>query len=723
MDFISSRKTEKDREAIREARNRILDKAEQKSYKEAERKKRENEWMLPDLEEQISGGKKRKKEKKEKKSKKHKKEKKKKRKRDRSSSSSESSEDEWVEKKPEVSKHDEDKQVTERDSWMNLGFSAQSSALFGREQKVNEKLERRQEVENEKLKKLAALELNTDIKKEHMSKIGDSWTARAVKRVYEQAKSEGKTVEEIAKKRFGSYEKFKSMEAKLENPEPKEESSKGSSSEITDRSKVSSSSGWKTKERRERDHERDLERHRDRDRYDRDRSDRDRSDRSDKDRSERKDRNRDSPERHQKSENASNEAPPKILTEEEMNKLGAKIIKFEMLGQSQKAAELKAKLEKAREAAKNSTTSQQSGTEEKTVILTRTDARGVTRPIEPNVPTSSRPKKSGKVQTHAEGQRVRYFADDDRYDLKEMFHREKMSTAEDQNSMMSRLAGKAIERTDDDDYSIDDLFTSRAAKKRSEEQDLAKERDLAIAEHKSMTRTLDTCKFCLEGSEFSKHLLVAMGKSSYVCLPWHHSLTEDHCFIVPIGHTKCSTLLDEDVYNEMQMFRKALVKMYEADDRDCVFYETAMGLKHHPHMVLECVPLPREMGELAPMYFQKAIQECESEWAHNKKLIKIEQSIRRSVPKGLPYFHVDFGLQNGFAHVIEDELEFPKNFAQGIIGGMLDVEPRIWRQPKREPFESQKKKVLAFGAQWKDFDPKLRSRTTAEEESSSDDNE
>merc|ERR1711862_328260 len=134
MVFVSSRTTERDREAIREARNRVLDKAERKSYKEAERKKREKEWMLPDLEEQISGGKKRKKEKKEKKSKKHKKEKKKKRKKDKSSSSSESSEeeDEWVEKKPEPNPV----VATERDSWMNLGFSAQSS-VFGREERVN----------------------------------------------------------------------------------------------------------------------------------------------------------------------------------------------------------------------------------------------------------------------------------------------------------------------------------------------------------------------------------------------------------------------------------------------------------------------------------------------------------------------------------------------------------------------------------------------------------
>ena len=69
------------------------------------------------------------------------------------------------------------------------------------------------------------------------------------------------------------------------------------------------------------------------------------------------------------------------------------------------------------------------------------------------------------------------------------------------------------------------------------------------------------------------------------------------------------------------------------------------------------------------------MQECEAEWAHNKKLITLsrERGLRRSVPKGLPYFHVGFGTDEGFAHVIEDERDFPGNFAQGerCIGHML----------------------------------------------------
>ena len=34
------------------------------------------------------------------------------------------------------------------------------------------------------------------------------------------------------------------------------------------------------------------------------------------------------------------------------------------------------------------------------------------------------------------------------------------------------------------------------------------------------------------------------------------------------------------------------------------------------------------------------------------------------IPKGFPYFAVDFGLQGGFAHVIEEERSFPPYFGR-----------------------------------------------------------
>ena len=53
-----------------------------------------------------------------------------------------------------------------------------------------------------------------------------------------------------------------------------------------------------------------------------------------------------------------------------------------------------------------------------------------------------------------------------------------------------------------------------------------------------------------------------------------------------------------------QVFRKGLTRMFEADDEDCVFMETSRSLQRQPHMVLECIPLPREVGDMAPIYFK-----------------------------------------------------------------------------------------------------------------------
>ena len=54
-----------------------------------------------------------------------------------------------------------------------------------------------------------------------------------------------------------------------------------------------------------------------------------------------------------------------------------------------------------------------------------------------------------------------------------------------------------------------------------------------------------------------------------------------------------------------------------------------------------------------------------------------------------------------------------------ILGGMLDLDPRFWRNPKRERFEEQKSKVLAFGARWKEVDFTKKKKSREESSSSS----
>ena len=44
--------------------------------------------------------------------------------------------------------------------------------------------------------------------------------------------------------------------------------------------------------------------------------------------------------------------------------------------------------------------------------------------------------------------------------------------------------------------------------------------------------------------------------------------------------------------------------MFASQDQDVVFMETSMHLRHFPHMTVECIPLEREIGDLAPIYFK-----------------------------------------------------------------------------------------------------------------------
>ncbi|NXA49252.1 C19L2 protein, partial [Nothocercus julius] len=404
-----------------------------------------------------------------------------------------------------------------------------------------------------------------------------------------------------------------------------------------------------------------------------------------------------------------------VLSEEEMNKLGARIVKAELMGDMELASKLQAELENARKLRENQNQvpaktgrAVSSLQEDEQVILVRTDQTGrawpVTTAAEPLEPKGGRRKRQ-MVPTHIDKERVRYFQDDDHMSLKDLVKNEKMRTAEDQNALFMRMTSKLMEKTDREYYTLDDMFVSKAAKGERSGEEEERQRRKAIQEHQRLAAAMEKCPYCFDSNELSKHLIIALGTKVYLSLPSGQSLTEGHCLIAPLQHHTAATLLDEDIWEEIQVFRKALVKMFEAMELDCVFLETNMSMKKRYHMVYECIPLPREVGDMAPIYFKKAIMESDEEWSMNKKLIDLSsKDVRKSVPKGLPYFSVDFGLQGGFAHIIEDQHKFPHYFGKEVIGGMLDLEPRLWRKGVRQNFEEQRKKVLQFAQWWKPYD-------------------
>ena len=400
--------------------------------------------------------------------------------------------------------------------------------------------------------------------------------------------------------------------------------------------------------------------------------------------------------------------PP--VTEAELNAIGAKIMRAELMGNTAKVESLKRELEALRARKEQQSSRQQSHkgskSKDKVIVLTKTDRLGNVRPAE--FDDDSRGKSHKMRQTSRshdkKGKRERYFADDDRYTLQDLMREEMSTSAEDTQVAIAKMAGKFVRAANSDD-TVDDVLDYAGSSKHNPGKERDKERKFAALESKQMTEILDNCKYCFDNSRARKHLIVAIGISVYLAAPDYESLTDGHCLLVPMQHVVCSTALDENVWSEIQVFKKGLTRMFSDMDQDVVYVESYTDTKRKAHMIIECIPIPKEEGFMAPMYFKKAIMECDEEWAQNKKLVDTsKKGLRNSVPPGFPYFSVDFGISGGYAHVIEDKAKFPHYFGKEIIGGMLDVEPRLWRKPRHENFERQKDKVLQISEWWKPYD-------------------
>ncbi|CAL8111702.1 unnamed protein product [Orchesella dallaii] len=588
--------------------------------------------------------------------------------------------------------------------------------------------------------------------------IGDgglSWLRKAFIRAKEQAKEEGRTLEEVVSDRWGSLEKFLGMLEAAENKAKERERGGGMRNsgdhrrrdsrrfiqpnrDSDDEEESNRHSRYSSSSRSHRHHrERDRRRSRDRDRDSRSgwrkRGSPERSSESSRKRSpeaeikssssrppstittepvaqlhptfssDRKTKTPQVKERRSSSPEEKEESPevptPQILTDKEMNELGAKLLKAEMFGNTALVDELKIKLKEAETTRENFIK-----TGGKIGQTQSSQTKIVTKVMMDSGKDRGRRVKDKITETHKDGQRVRYFPDDDKYTLQNMFQKEKMNTAADENALFARIAGKGAKTGVD--YDADDVFTDRASSSKQVAKDKEREVRDVLDKEKEYKKILDSCPWCFESQVSEKHLIMSVGEKSYLCAPPYQSLAEGHCLIIPMSHVSCATDLDEDVWAEMQKFRKALVRMFREADQDMVIFETALYLKRHPHMYLECVPMPKETGELAPIYFKKAIQECETEWSHNKKLVELRnRDVRRAVPKGLPYFSVDFGDDScGFAHVVEDERNFPRNFAHEIVGGMMELDHHLWRKQKKDDFKTQRTKVMEFLKLWGPYD-------------------
>ena len=376
-------------------------------------------------------------------------------------------------------------------------------------------------------------------------------------------------------------------------------------------------------------------------------------------------------------------------------------------------------------------------------------------------PGNKRKRKEAKFETRdaATGELLRYNADDDTTTLEELVRQERFGGgSSEQKNMDAELASRiTTDAKFEDDLDYMDDSADRLARKKMKTE--TQKKLFAINDYNRTKKALESCQFCYQDTETStippQAAVVAMGTRAYLSLPLTEPLVPGHAIIVPMQHHLASLEADDDTWDEMkvcpksyqgvdgklimllQNFMKTLMQMHAERDHGVLFYETVLSFKGQRHTYIEAVPLPWNQFEEMPAYFREALLTSEAEWSQHKKLIDFSKrpgGFRRSLVATLPYFmiHWDYRGEKGFGHVIEgaesaegagdgydfDEGakgggQFERYFAAEIIGNVLDLEPRLWRKPRRMDRRQNEERVAVFRKGYDQFDwTKLLAQTS-----------
>ncbi|XP_037934429.1 CWF19-like protein 2 homolog isoform X2 [Teleopsis dalmanni] len=365
-----------------------------------------------------------------------------------------------------------------------------------------------------------------------------------------------------------------------------------------------------------------------------------------------------------------------FVTDSHINALAAKILKAEIIGNVEDIVELKKKMEAARKIKKTITDTQLCAAHKinvkssKNILPAMVNNCGSIKPVSQT--------KDRRIMYYGRKQNIQAAIPDDKYAVKKRFEGKISFTPTDFKMLLPNIGSKG----------------------KNQERDIQHK---AINVQHNLISCVHNCRRCLDSKQNDKNLIISIGEKVYLALPWYIGLQNGHCIIIPYQHVSYSTQLDEEVWEEINCFRKSLSEMFATQNKDVIFFEIANKLHRGSHLGIHCIPIDKKKSEIAPFYFKKAIEESEDTWCVNKQLIYLrKKGLQRSIPKGLSYFWVNFGMDFGFAHVIEDEKRFPSNFAQEILGGILELDPSKWRKLERE--RNIILKVKRFVDCWKKFD-------------------
>ncbi|KAG6130616.1 hypothetical protein E4U22_007606 [Claviceps purpurea] len=240
-------------------------------------------------------------------------------------------------------------------------------------------------------------------------------------------------------------------------------------------------------------------------------------------------------------------------------------------------------------------------------------------------------------------------------------------------------------------------------------------KSMAVTQFQRLNRVLDACPLCYHEEQNRQPIapVISLATRVFLTLPPEPEISLGGAVIVPLSHRNNLLECDDDEWEEIRNFMKALTRMYHEQGRDVIFYENAATPHRHLHAAMVAVPIPYSEGATAPAYFKEAFLSADEEWAQHKKVIDTgarardgmgRMAFRKSLAKEMPYFHVWFTLDGGLGHVVEDADRWPRGdlFAREVLGGIVGAEPGIAK--KQGKWVKGDGRVEGWKKGWRKFD-------------------
>ncbi len=291
--------------------------------------------------------------------------------------------------------------------------------------------------------------------------------------------------------------------------------------------------------------------------------------------------------------------------------------------------------------------------------------------------------------------------------IQELAARQRVLDGKSQN-LADGIIGNKSYSTD-----LDDMFENADVLAKPKDRSTKDLRNMTINKVKRVDAIIDKCPLCTENGKSPNATVVSVGTRVYLALTPTPELERLSVSIVPIIHHTNTLHCDEDEWDEIRNYMKCLARMYYKQKKGILFYENAAFPQYYRHAVITAVPVPLSLLKEAPAFFKEAIISSDDEWLQHKRIIDTGANAKKygmnsfkiSIAKEAPYFHVWFTLDGGLGHIIENPTLWPKGdqFAREVIGGLLDVEPHVYKKEgkwRRGDIERKE----GFEKYWKEWD-------------------